>query len=114
MYLPILAVLVISSFLISLLYLTRAALRLPLTPRQRPIFLSGHRPREHPISRFHPRWYLVALLFLAFDMEMVFMYPWAVVFVDIGVKAMIEMGMFLMILLLGVLYAWREGAFKWT
>lgn len=82
--------------------------------RERPPNLSGKRPREHAMSRFHVRWYLVGLLFLAFDMEMVFMYPWAVVFADIGLMAMIEMGMFLMILLVGVLYAWREGALRWT
>ena len=113
-YLPILIVLLICALLIAALYLFQAALKNPLSPRQREVFLSGHSPREHAISRFHPRWYPVALLFLAFDMEMVFMYPWAVVFVDIGLKAMVEMGMFLMILLLGVLYAWREGALRWT
>ena len=56
----------------------------------------------------------MALIFLAFDMEMVFMYPWAVVFVREGVIAMVEMGMFIIILLLGVLYAWRERALEWA
>lgn len=83
-------------------------------PRERPAYVSGKKPKEHAISRYHVRWYLVGLLFLAFDMEMVFMYPWAVVFAEIGLMAMVEMGMFLMILLVGVLYAWREGAFRWT
>jgi len=55
----------------------------------------------------------MALIFLAFDMEMVFMYPWAVVFRSEGLVAMIEMAMFIAILLLGVLYAWRERAFEW-
>jgi len=77
-------------------------------------YLGGEAPRQHAMSRFHVRWYAVALLFLAFDMEMVFMYPWAVVVADIGLMALIEMGMFLLILLLGVLYAWREGALRWS
>jgi NADH-quinone oxidoreductase subunit A len=77
-------------------------------------FLSGERAAEHALSRFHVRWYAVTLLFLAFDMEMVFMYPWAVVFADIGVKALVEMFTFLTILMVGVVYAWREGALRWT
>jgi NADH-quinone oxidoreductase subunit A len=77
-------------------------------------FLSGHDAREHAVSRYHVRWYSVSLLFLAFDMEMVFMYPWAVVFATTGVKALVEMGLFLLILVIGVLYAWREGALRWV
>lgn len=42
-------------------------------------FLSDHRPQEHAVSRFHVRWYAVTMVFLAFDMEMVFMFPWALV-----------------------------------
>jgi NADH:ubiquinone oxidoreductase subunit 3 (subunit A) len=58
--------------------------------------------------------YPMTLLFLAFDMEMVFMYPWAVVFVDEGLIALIEMFMFIVILLFGILYTWREGALEWA
>jgi NADH-quinone oxidoreductase subunit A len=89
-----------------------------LAPAPQPLpaepFLSGMAATEHALSRYHVRWYAVSLLFLAFDMEMVFMYPWAVVFADIGVKALVEMGLFLLILVLGVLYAWREGALRWS
>ena len=56
----------------------------------------------------------MALLFLAFDMEMVFMYPWAVVFLEEGVLALIEMIMFIVILLVGILYTWRERALEWA
>ncbi len=76
-------------------------------------FLGGHPPETHAWGRFHARWYPMALLFVAFEMEMMFMYPWAVVFVREGAKALAEMGMFLGILSLGVVYAWREGAFRW-
>lgn len=112
-YIPIMIVLAISLAMIGLLYLASLAFNSKHRPESQPVYLCGHEPREHAMSRYHVRWYLVALLFLAFDMEMVFMYPWAVVFAEVGMKAMIEMGMFLMILLLGVLYAWREGAFRW-
>ncbi len=85
--------------------------RLPVDPTP---FAGGHAPQVHAWNRYHARYYPMALVFLAFDMEMVFMYPWAVVFVSEGLTAMIEMGMFIVVLLLGILYAWREHAFEWT
>lgn len=77
-------------------------------------FLSGHEPVEHAVSRYHVRWYTVTMLFLAFDMEMVFMYPWTLVVAREGLPALIEMFVFLGILFAGVTYAWREGALRWT
>ncbi len=77
-------------------------------------FSGGLSPSVHAWSRYHARYYVMSLLFLAFDMEMVYMYPWAVVFISEGPIAMVEMGMFIAILLLGILYAWREGAFEWA
>ena len=79
-----------------------------------PAFSGGVPPAEHAVSRFHVRWYPVTLVFLAFDMEMVFMYPWAVVVADVGVGAVVEMFGFLAVLFVGVVYAWREGALRWT
>lgn len=64
--------------------------------------------------RFHVRYYTFALLFIAFDMEMAYMYPWAVVFRDLGVFAYAEIGFFLTVLGLGIAYAWREGALEWS
>ena len=85
----------------------------PTAPERVP-FAGGRSPQVHAWSRYHARYYVMALVFLAFDMEMVFMYPWAVVFVREGAVALAEMGMFIAILLLGVLYAWRERAFEWA
>lgn len=59
------------------------------------------------------RYHSIALLFIAFEIEMVFMYPWAVVFVEEGVKALVEMGMFLAVLSVGIVCAWCEGVFRW-
>ena len=84
------------------------------TAPERIPFGGGSEPSVHAWNRYHVRYYPMALIFLAFDMEMVFMYPWAVVFVREGVIAMVEMGMFIIILLLGVLYAWRERALEWA
>ncbi|KAB2346944.1 NADH-quinone oxidoreductase subunit A [Actinomadura rudentiformis] len=77
-------------------------------------FLSGEPSTEHAVSRFHVRWYTITMVFLAFDMEMIFMYPWTVVVADMGATAVVEMFLFLGLLLVGVVYAWREGAFRWV
>lgn len=77
-------------------------------------FRSGLPPQEHALSRFHVRWYAVSLLFLAFDVEMLFMYPWAVVVAEVGASAVAEMFAFLGLLMAGVGYAWREGALRWA
>lgn len=84
------------------------------TAPQRAPFAGGLPPRVHAWNRYHARYYTMALLFLAFDMEMVFMYPWAVVFVQEGLTALVEMLMFIVILALGILYAWRERALEWA
>lgn len=76
--------------------------------------VGGLPPVEHAVSRFHVRWYAVTMVFLAFDMEMIFMYPWAVVVATMGPEAVVEMFLFLALLLAGVVYAWREGALRWT
>jgi NADH-quinone oxidoreductase subunit A len=74
-----------------------------------------HHVGEQPAwPRFHVRYYSFALLFIAFDMEMAYMYPWAVVFRELGVFAYAEIGFFLTVLGLGIAYAWREGALEWS
>lgn len=88
--------------------------RVPTTAPERVPFTGGLPPAVHAWSRYHARYYIMGLVFLAFDMEMVYMYPWAVVFVERGAVAIVEMGVFILILLLGVLYTWREGAFEWA
>lgn len=77
-------------------------------------FQSGYMPQEHALSRFHARWYLASLVFLAFDVEMLFMYPWAVVVIEKGISAVVEMFLFLGALLVAVAWARREGAFRWA
>ena len=85
----------------------------PSTAPQAAPFLGGGTAKTHAWQRFHFRAYTMVLVFVAFEMEMMFMYPWAVVFVAEGLKAMAEMGMFLAILSVGILYGWREGVFRW-
>jgi NADH-quinone oxidoreductase subunit A len=64
-------------------------------------------------NQFNVGYYLFALIFLIFDVELVFMYPWAVVVKKIGMPALVEIGVFLFILFMGFLYAHKKGALKW-
>jgi NADH:ubiquinone oxidoreductase subunit 3 (subunit A) len=66
-----------------------------------------------PWNQFHIGYYLFALLFLIFDLELIFMYPWAVVVKKIGIVALVEIVVFISILFLGFLYAHKKGALKW-
>lgn len=73
---------------------------------------SGRLSRDPVWVRYHARYYGYALLFLAFDMEMAYMYPWAVVYKQQGLVALLDMGVFLAILFLGLLYGWSQGALR--
>ena len=61
----------------------------------------------------HIGYYLFAILFLMFDIETVFLYPWAVVVKQFGVMALLSIGFFLLVLVFGLAYAWRKGALEW-
>tara|TARA_B100002051_G_scaffold273729_1_gene313147 strand:+ start:872 stop:1288 length:417 start_codon:yes stop_codon:yes gene_type:complete len=64
--------------------------------------------------QFNIRFYVIALIFLIFDVEVVFLFPWAVVFKDMGIVALVEMGIFLTILLIGLAYVWVKGDLDWV
>ncbi|MDH5201920.1 MAG: NADH-quinone oxidoreductase subunit A [Nitrospirota bacterium] len=74
---------------------------------------SGITPTGEPQFRFSIRFYIIAMLFVVFDIEAIFIYPWAIVFDKIGIFAFIEMVIFIVILLIGYIYAWKKEAFKW-
>ena len=73
----------------------------------------GITPVGNARERFHMRFYLVAMLFIVFDIETVFLYPWAVVQKQLHVFGLIEMAIFIVILLLGLVYVWGKGALEW-
>ena len=64
-------------------------------------------------TQVHLRYYLFAILFLIFDVEAVFIFPWAVTFVDVGQAAFYEMVLFIGILFSGLVYAWKKGVLQW-
>jgi NADH-quinone oxidoreductase subunit A len=74
---------------------------------------SGMTPYGEGTRRMPIRFYLVAVLFILFDIEVVFFLPWAVVFRQLGLFGLIEMMIFIVILLVGYVYAWKKGALEW-
>ena len=76
-------------------------------------FECGNEPASLPIGRLAIKFYLTAILFILFDVELVFLYPWAVVYRTLGPAGLAEMGVFLGILMAGFIYAWDNGALKW-
>jgi NADH-quinone oxidoreductase subunit A len=73
----------------------------------------GNPPFTDSGHRVFVRYYMLAVLFVLFDLELVFLYPWAVVYKKIGLYALIEMVLFILILLVGYAYAWKKGALEW-
>jgi len=73
----------------------------------------GFEAFEDARMQFDVRFYLVAILFVIFDIEAAFMFPWAVVLDAIGLFGLIEMLLFLFVLVVGYVYAWRKGALQW-
>ena len=68
---------------------------------------------EDARMRFDVRYYLIAILFIVFDLEIAFVFPWAVVFRELGLFGLIEMGVFLALLVIGFAYVWKKGALEW-
>jgi NADH-quinone oxidoreductase subunit A len=74
---------------------------------------SGVNPYGEGTRRMPIRFYLIAVLFILFDIEVVFFLPWAIVFRQLGLFGLIEMVIFIVILLVGYVYAWKKGALEW-
>jgi NADH-quinone oxidoreductase subunit A len=77
-------------------------------------FECGKEPFALPMGRLAIKFYLTAILFILFDVELVFLYPWAVAYRALGFLGAAEMGVFLGILMVGFVYAWDNGALDWT
>ena len=77
-------------------------------------FECGELPEHNAWVKFNVRFYIIALVFLIFDVEVIFLYPWAVVFQDLGLLAFIEMFVFILILIAGFAYVWVKGDLDWV
>jgi NADH-quinone oxidoreductase subunit A len=117
-YLPILIFMVVASGLaIALLVLGtgfgRYFSRFHRDPAKLAPYECGFEAFEDSRTRFDVRYYLVAILFIVFDLEIAFLFPWAVALGRIGMVGLVSMGIFLAILVVGFIYEWKKGALEW-
>ncbi len=82
-------------------------------PKRRSIYECGMDPIGTPYVSPNIRFYIFALVFVVFDVEAVFVFPWAVKYKELGILGLVEMGIFLFFLIVGLVYEWRRGALKW-
>lgn len=83
-------------------------------PEKYTSYESGIEPMGESWIQFQIRYYMFALVFVVFDVETVFLYPWAMSFDDLGIIAFAEVLVFVIILIIGLIYAWRKGALEWS
>jgi NADH-quinone oxidoreductase subunit A len=117
-YLPVLIFLIIATALAAVLLtlgtgLGRFFSRAPTDRDKLSAYECGFEAFEDTRMRFDVRYYLVAILFIVFDLEIAFLFPWAVALRKIGVFGLVAMGIFLAILIVGFIYEWKKGALEW-
>ena len=113
-YAPILVLLVLAGGIAGLLLMLATVLGpKAMNTRKALPFECGNRPLGPRIQRVSVKFYLVALLFVAFDLETVFLYPWAVCFRELGMRGFVMMLSFVSVLALGLVYVWKKGALEW-
>jgi NADH-quinone oxidoreductase subunit A len=113
-YMPILILFLLATLLAGLVVAIGHAFG-PRRPSQRKLqpYESGMTPIGPGTRRMPIRFYLIAVLFILFDIEVIFFFPWAVVFRKLGLFGLVEMLIFILILMVGYLYAWKKGALEW-
>lgn len=111
----IVTVFLLLGILLPVVALTAGRLLRPYKPTKEKYttYESGIEPFHQSRVQFNVRYYLFALMFVIFDVETVFLYPWAVAYDHLGAFALIEMGIFIVMLAIGLLYAWKKKVLKW-
>jgi len=113
-YLPLLLMFLITAIIVWAIILLSTVLgpKKPNKVKDLP-FECGEQPFQLPTDRFYVRFYLIAMLFILFDIEVVFLFPWAVVFRTLQLSGFVSMLVFVFVLGAGYVYAWKKGAFEW-
>ena len=113
-YWPILLFLAVST-VIGVVLMVLGSLLGPRRPESEKLspYECGFEAFEDARMNFDVRYYLIAILFIAFDLEIAFVFPWAVIFRTLGEVGLVEMGIFLGLLVLGFVYVWKKGALEW-
>ena len=113
-YLPVLLFLIVS-IIFSIGFLSLSFVLSPKKPSDEKLspYECGFEPFDDARTKFDIRFYLVALLFIIFDLEVVFLFPWAISLKTIGIFGYFSMVIFLIILTIGFIYEWKKGALEW-
>ena len=119
-YLPILIFLIVAIILASVIIIASRVVAFftkvnknSQDPAKKSPFECGFDPFEDARSKFDVRFYLVAILFIVFDLEVAFLFPWAVILKHVSTAGFWAMGLFLFILVVGFVYEWKKGALEW-
>ena len=100
-------------FVTGLLTLARLVAPKKVTPEKLRTYESGEEPIGQAWGRYPTHFYVFALLFVVFDVEVIFLFPWAVLFRQLGASGLVEMVIFIAILAVGLFYAWKKDALNW-
>lgn len=113
-YAPILMLFMLS-VLIAVFVITLSNALGPKRPSKRKLmpYESGMEPIGSGQGRFDVKFYRVAMLFIIFDVEVIFLFPYALIYRDLGVYGLVVMGIFFLVLIAGLIYEWKKGALRW-
>jgi NADH-quinone oxidoreductase subunit A len=113
-YFPIIIILLVSTGLAAIIIglSTLLSWKNPTAVKRMP-YECGMNPIGGARMRFSVRFFLMAILFIIFDIELIFLFPWAVIYKNLLIFGFIEMLVFVLILLLGLIYVWKKGALEW-
>ncbi len=109
------AALIIITVILTLIILNISWVFGPHLPTARKVapYESGMKPIGPAVRRLPVKYYLIGVLFILFDIEVIFFLPWAVVFRDLGFYGLLVMGVFFFVLTIGLVYEWKKGALEW-
>ncbi|MBW7475043.1 NADH-quinone oxidoreductase subunit A [Paenibacillus oenotherae] len=112
----IVAIFIVLGILLPVVALTVGRMLRPNKPNEekKTTYESGNEPVGEGQVRFNVRYYLFALMFVIFDIETVFLYPWAVAYNQLGLFVLVEMAIFVSLLLIGLIYAWKKKVLTWN
>jgi NADH-quinone oxidoreductase subunit A len=113
-YLPLLVMLLVAAFLgLLIIVLSTVLAKRNPTPIKLMPYECGMDPIGDARRRFSIRFFLLGMLFIVFDIELIFLFPWATIYADLKMFGFIEMLIFVLVLLAGLAYVWRKGALEW-
>jgi NADH-quinone oxidoreductase subunit A len=113
-YLPILVILLLSAFIgVVIIVLSTVLSRTNATPVKLMPYECGMDPIGSARRRFSVRFFVMGMLFIVFDIELIFLFPWATIYDKLRMFGFIEMLVFVLVLLAGLIYVWKKGALEW-